>query len=91
MLEDQQHVEPMLESLDQTLLAISTATWIWSNSSTTLRIQGSIQHIELVILIDSGSTHTYISKCWRTTLSGMKQLDRQMSIKVANGQVLTSA
>jgi hypothetical protein len=44
-------------------------------SSKTMKLVGSVQDKEALILIDSGSSHTFISTKLAASLSGVKQLD----------------
>jgi hypothetical protein len=74
---------------EQLLMAISNAAWSGIGSITTLRLQGSIQQHELMILIDSGSSHTFINDKWLSELKGVQPLHNQLNVRVANGQILT--
>lgn len=54
----------------------------------TIRFVGMIQGHEVLILVDSGSTHSFISSSLSDVLQGKQQLQQKLSVKVANGQVL---
>jgi hypothetical protein len=49
------------------------------------RVMGSIQGVAVMMLIDSGSSHTFISDAVAAKLAGLSSLARAMHVKVANG------
>lgn len=49
---------------------------------------GSIQGVELFILVDSGSSHTFISTIIATQLVGVSSLHSAVKVKVVNGQTV---
>lgn len=55
----------------------------------TMRFEGSIQDRDIILLVDSGSSHTFISAKLAKSLSGVTLLKAMVSVKVANGEVLT--
>jgi hypothetical protein len=50
-----------------------------------MRMQGMIQDTPISILIDSGSSYTFLSDSWATKLSGLSLLTCSMGVQVANG------
>jgi hypothetical protein len=48
-----------------------------------------MQQHDILILVDSGSSHTFVSDRLRPQLSGVQELPRTISVQVANGQVLS--
>lgn len=84
--EDSSELVP--ENNDQLLMALSAAAWSGSDGAATLRLQGHIQQLEWLVLIDSGSSHTFISERLTFYLSGVQVLRQPMTVNVANGQVL---
>jgi len=54
----------------------------------TLKLFGSVQGHEVVILVDSGSTHTFISTALASKLHGSTSVSAPVTIQVANGQQL---
>lgn len=55
----------------------------------TMRFLGSIWGHEMVILVDSGSSHTFISEQLASKLQGVTSMKYFVSVKVANGQLLS--
>lgn len=64
----------VVETKEQIFLALSTSAWTGAESVATLRLHGSIQQMQLEILIDSGSSHTFISDRFSAKLSGVQSL-----------------
>ncbi|KAL4310989.1 hypothetical protein GQ457_01G000170 [Hibiscus cannabinus] len=70
-------------------LEISINALIGNVGCNTLRIQGTIKGRPLNILVDSGSTHSFITAAWAK--EGMEVVQTQpMAITVANGEKLYS-
>jgi hypothetical protein len=88
MLNEEDVTEPVQTMHEQLLMAISCAAWSGNDTNTTFRLQGSIQQHEPIVLLDSGSSHTFISDKYCTMLSGITTLERSMTVRVANGQVI---
>jgi hypothetical protein len=61
-----------------------------SYTSKTLKFIDNIQGHEVVILVDSKSTHSFVSERLAPMLLGVSHLPRAVSIHVANGQILRS-
>jgi hypothetical protein len=57
-------------------------------SSKTMKFKGSIQGLELLILLDSGSSHTFLSASVAAQLTGCSPVDVPMPVQVANGHNL---
>lgn len=71
------------------MMALSQATWSGAAGHHTLKFRGSIQSIPLLILVDSGSSHTFLSSRLLSSLQGISDMPRPMSVQVANGEVLS--
>jgi hypothetical protein len=69
-------------------LVLSQEALALGGSSKALKFLGSIQEHEVVILIDSGSSNSFINVKWSTQLSGFSELVHPVRVQVANGQVL---
>lgn len=54
----------------------------------TMRLVGHIQGQEVLILVDSGSSHTFLSDQIARKLVEVQSLDKSMSVQVANGGLL---
>lgn len=55
----------------------------------TMRFEGSIQGHDLMILVDSGSSHTFLSQHLAQDLQGVTSMSHPITVRVANGQTLT--
>jgi hypothetical protein len=53
-----------------------------------MRLMGNIQGQHIVVLVDSGSSPTFINSVVSSKLLGQSSLDRVVSVKLANGDVL---
>jgi hypothetical protein len=60
-------------------------------SSKTMKFRGSIQGLELLILLDSGSSHTFLSASVAAQIKGCSLVDAPMPVQVANGHNLLCA
>jgi hypothetical protein len=77
----QEHIP---KTTKQLLLAVYVAAWSGSDGAATLRLQDQIQQHELMVLIDSGSSHTFLSdRSWPQWL-GVQILRQSLLVKVAN-------
>ncbi|XP_066166261.1 uncharacterized protein [Oryza sativa Japonica Group] len=70
------------------LMAISLQAIQGTVSAHTLRLQGSIQGFDVLILVDSGSSCSFLSSVVLPHLTGVKSLLTPIQVKVANGTVL---
>ncbi|CAN6166876.1 unnamed protein product [Urochloa humidicola] len=70
----------------QLFLTLSQAAVTSKPSSRSMCMLGSIQGIPLRILVDSGSSHTFISTILSSQLSGVVQLPTQLNVQVADGK-----
>jgi hypothetical protein len=64
---------------------ISTHAVSGTEGPKTMRMQGMMQGIPISILIDSGSSYTFLSDSWATKLSGLSLLTCSLGVQVANG------
>jgi hypothetical protein len=71
---------------DSHLLAcVSEVVVLGQESAMSMRFWGTIQDQSIVILLDSGSSHSFLSSRIADHLSRVAKLIRSLSIKVANG------
>jgi hypothetical protein len=56
-----------------------------------LRFWGSIQGHEVIVLVDFGSSNSFINTKFISLLSSISQLSHPIKVQVANGQVLYCA
>lgn len=73
----------------QLMSAICQAAWNGTDGHHILKLQGSIQSMPLLILVDSGSSHTFRSTRFLLLLQGISLIPSPLSIKVANGELLS--
>ncbi|CAO2166027.1 unnamed protein product [Urochloa humidicola] len=76
------------EADDTQLMALSVAAVTGKNAPKTLRLLGQIQHKDVLILVDSGSSHTFISSKMAGQLQGSKPMESSLLVTVADGSRL---
>jgi hypothetical protein len=76
-------------SSDQLLLAISKAAVNGVEAPRTVKFLGSIQQIPVTLLVDSGSSTSFVSCQLAAKLSGVLPLSQPVSVKVAGGGTLS--
>jgi hypothetical protein len=81
--------EPVESIQAQLCMAMSNVAWSGSVTPQTLKFQGFIQHHPIFILVDSGSSHTFLSEDLRHLLQGVVESPSPLRVQVANGAVLT--
>jgi hypothetical protein len=74
---------------DELQVLLSVAAISGQSASHTMRFEGHLGAIPLRILLDSGSTHTFISSSVEANYSKLQPLSPPIQVHVANGQVLT--
>jgi hypothetical protein len=57
-------------------------------SPTTFKFQGMLHGHSVLMLVDSGSSHSFVSTSLLTSLSGISAASRPIHVRVANGQVI---
>jgi hypothetical protein len=73
---------------DQLFLSIYDAALSGVSSPRTMTFAGSIQNIDISILVDSGSSNTFISSTLASKLKGVSPLQHSTNVQVANGHHL---
>lgn len=76
------------EDSDEDLMALSVDAIQGTEAGKTVRMVGDIFGKEAVILIDSGSSHSFISAALVSKWKNLTALKNPMKVRVANGQVL---
>lgn len=74
---------------EQLFVTISKSAWTGSTGRQTLKLNGSIQNHPLLILIDSGSSHTFLNDQLRPHLQGVTSMASTLQVQVANGAMVT--
>lgn len=73
---------------EEDLMAISVQAVNGTSSGKTIRLACSIDKCRAIVLVDSGSSHNFISEQMAALLPGWKALQKPISVKVADGRVL---
>jgi hypothetical protein len=73
---------------DQLFLTLSLPTISGALFPRTICLQGDLQNNSIRILLDSGSSHTFISQELATKLQGVIPMPSSIKVQVANGTVL---
>jgi len=73
---------------DQLFLTLSLAAISGAPFPRTICLQGDLQNNSIRILLDSGSSHTFISQELSTKLQGVIPMPSSIKVQVANGTVL---
>lgn len=77
--------ESEVESEDEELMSISKEAVGGLEGPQTVRLQGVIQGKNILMLVDSGSSHSFISEGLARQLQGISLMQKSMRVKVANG------
>lgn len=72
-------IEPT-EELMMVVVSLSNAAWSGSDTISTMRLQGQIQRHNLLVLIDSGSSHTFLNDSRRPLLFGVQELTTLITV-----------
>ena len=77
------------DASEELLLAISKAVVNGITASRTVKFSGLIQHIPVTVLLDSGSSTSFISCQLAAKLSGFQPLPQPVTVQIAGGGSLT--
>lgn len=77
------HPEPVIQMM------LSVAALSGVSATRTMSFDGHLGDIPIRILLDSGSTHTFLSASVAAQCTGILPLAPTLQVQVANGQVLT--
>jgi predicted aspartyl protease len=80
--------DPSSPTGSQVMMLLSVAAAVGIASPKTFSLRGTIQGHPLSILVDSGSSHTFLSTAVGKALQGVMQLQPAVQVQVANGVVL---
>lgn len=70
------------------MILLSTEAVSSKSSRSTFRLSGSLFGQELLMLLDSGSSHCFLNTSLASSLTGVNQLAQPLSVTVANGNKL---
>jgi hypothetical protein len=76
------------DSAEHFLILLSTEAASVNRQSKSFRLPGVMQGVDMLMLIDSGSTHSFLNSAHTNKLSGITPMDTPLSVRVANGTVL---
>lgn len=79
------------DSADQFMILLSSEAVSANIPSKTFRIRGLIQGMDMLMLLDSGSTHSFLNAVHVPKLFGLSTMHTPLSVRVANGTVLQCA
>ncbi|WVZ95539.1 LOW QUALITY PROTEIN: hypothetical protein U9M48_041292 [Paspalum notatum var. saurae] len=88
MSKDDTALTPPEQESEQLFMALSKAAVTGVSSPRTMQFSGLIQGISIRILIDSGSTHSFLADSIAIQLSGISPLASAISVQVAGGGLL---
>lgn len=80
--------DDIVAEAENSLMAISSHAVAGVESPRSIRLRGWIQGVELLMLLDSGSTHSFLGEHISSRLQGLRNLDQPVQIKVADGGLL---
>lgn len=80
-------IEEESDSADD-LMAISVQALNGIEGHKTMRLRGFISNQEVYILVDSGSTHCFLSEEFGSRLKGQEPLSQPVQVRVANGNLI---
>lgn len=72
----------------QLLLAISSEVVFGALAKRSMQLMGVMHNINIVILIDSGSSHYFISQTLINKLDQVQLIPTQAQVQVANGSMM---
>lgn len=72
----------------QLFVALSKEAYSGSDGPKTMRFHGTIQNHHLLILVDSGSSHSFLSAHIADKLIGIQQLYSSIKVQVADGGIM---
>jgi hypothetical protein len=87
-IEDEEDIVSV-SSKSQLFLALSAHAVNGTEGPKTRRMQGQLQGVQITILVDSGSSHTFISEKLAQQCAGIAPLSTPIGVQVANGSKLT--
>ena len=86
--EPEEQCQQEAEDSSDDLMSLSVNAVQGTDSSNIVRMMGNIGGKDVVILIDSGSSHKFVSETLASRWRNWTALESPMQVRVANGQVL---
>jgi hypothetical protein len=78
-------VETPAEPTQQAFMLLSTAATSGVSAPRTLQLWGKIHDRDISILVDSGSSHSFLSTSLASIVPGVKPMSKTVQVKVADG------
>lgn len=88
-MEDMEELLQEPTDQEQLFVAISQEAVSGKDGPRTMRLKGSIQGKNILVLVDSGSSHTFVSTSVAHSLCGATLLAQPIQVRVANGALLS--
>jgi hypothetical protein len=89
---EDQSVKSLLSETDsdsgEDIMAVSVHAVNGTYASKTIKFMCNVQQFKAVMLMDSGSSHNFISEQFATNFPNWKRLDKSIDVKVADGGLL---
>lgn len=77
--------DPVAVESDQAFMLLSSEALSGSSTARTLQFQGQLRGRSILILVDSGSSHSFLSAEFASQLDDLQPLLRPLSVRVADG------
>jgi len=85
----QLHTDESVDPVNsESCMILSSEASTGQNTPKTLKLTGTVQGHQVTILVDSGSTHTFISQSLASKLHGVTSVSTPIAVQVANGEQL---
>lgn len=84
----EEEVNGLDSSQKDSLMALLASACNGTDSTHSFRVKGLIQGTKLLMLIDSGSSHSFLDENIVQTMQGVTSLPQPVKVKVASGEVL---
>lgn len=83
--ESRDEVEAPAKQTQQAFMLLSTAATTGVSAHRTLQLWGKIHDRDISILVDSGSSHSFLSTSLASIVPGVKPLSKTVQVKVTDG------
>jgi len=88
-IEEEPVLEPTVDEQDaQVCMLLSAAAVSGAAAPRTMQFMGSLAGREVLVLVDSGSSHSFLSTSFAQDLVGCSLLSKPVSLKVADGSTI---
>jgi hypothetical protein len=87
-IDDMEKLFATAEDSEQLFLALSKEATSGCEGPRTMRLQGSIMGVPVMLLVDSGSSHTFINQSLLPYLNHLQTQTIDVQVQVASGEVL---